>query len=358
MKNRWPLYGLGIDVGKKDLHACISGQTSDLAIKVIAQRKFSNTAKGHERLYGWLCSKRKEKDLPLQALVEVTGVYHEGILHYLHEQGISISLQLAKRTKRYLESIGHKSKTDKLDGRGLAQMASERRLEPWKPISVHILELRTLIRHRQALIDNQTQLSNQLHALQHSQLPARQVIISLKELLKKLDKQQDKIEKKIHELAQKDKAFYEKVQLIITSLKGVGLISLLGILAETNGFGNFTNIQQLVSYAGLDIIENQSGQRKGKTRISKQGNARIRHLLYMPALSLIRCQVNPFFDFYNRLVARNGGIKMKAIVAVQRKLLILLYTLWKKEQPFIENFHTLKIGSSDMQSELLEIDTD
>ena len=124
----------------------------------------------------------------------------------------------------------------------------------------------------------------------------------------------------------------------------MGLISLLGILAETNGFKNFTSIRQLVSYAGLDIVEHQSGQRSGKTRISKQGNARIRRILHMPALSMIRYKVEPFIGLYHRILARNGGIKMKAVVAIQRKLLVLLYVLWKSKTGFIQGYEQVKIA--------------
>ena len=77
-----------------------------------------------------------------------------------------------------------------------------------------------------------------------------------------------------------------------------------------------------------------AGTVKGKTRISKKGNARIRSALYMPALSMIREKNQPLFSLYLRVVKRNPKIKKKAIVAVQRKLLILIFVLWKKNQPF------------------------
>jgi transposase len=338
MAKRWSRQGLGIDVGKKELHACIAGQTEQGGFKIIAQRKFANTPKGFAALKAWLESKRKDATIPLQIILEVTGVYHEGILYFLYRSGFKVSLELAKRTKRYLEAIGHKSKTDKLDGRGLAQMACERQLEPWAPLTVYILELRTFFRHRQALIKTKHQFLNQLHALNYSEVPAKEVIKSLQQMVNRLDRQLEKIEGKIMVLARKDSLFYDQVLQIVGSLKGIGMISLLGILAETNGFKNFTSVRQLVSYAGLDIVENQSGQRSGKTRISKQGNARIRHLLHMPALSMVRYKVEPFYSLYNRLLKRNGYIKMKGMVAIQRKLLILLYTLWKKKEAFVEGY--------------------
>lgn len=360
MAKRWKIQGLGLDMSKKDFHACLAGITEQDAFKIVAQRKFANTPKGFAALVEWLENKRKDKTVALQIVLEVTGVYHEELLYHLHDLGYQISLQLAKRTKRYLEAIGHKSKTDKLDGRGLAQMACERQLKPWQPLTKYILELRTLVRHRQALLKSKTQFTNQLHALHHSKMPAKQVIRSLQQMIKKLETQHAKIEKQILDLAKKDELFYKQVLQIVDSLKGIGIISLLSVLAETNGFKSFTSIRQLVSYAGLDIVENQSGMRSGKTRISKQGNARLRATLFMPSMSLIRYKVEPFYSMYNRIRKRNGDIKMKALVAVQRKLLVLLYTLWKNETTFIEGYHQGnepdQRGSSEMNPELLEID--
>ena len=67
-----------------------------------------------------------------------------------------------------------------------------------------------------------------------------------------------------------DNDFYERVKKIET-IKGLQLITIVTILSETNGFAQFNNIRQVVSYAGLDVAERQSGLFKGKTRISKKG---------------------------------------------------------------------------------------
>ena len=119
----------------------------------------------------------------------------------------------------------------------------------------------------------------------------------------------------------------------INSIKGLGLISIATVIAETDGFALFENLSQLVSYSGYDVIRNQSGKHEGKTKISKMGNSRIRRILFMPAFSVVKYNVGPFINLYNRVYQRTM-IKMKAYVAVQRKLLILIYTLWKKQEKF------------------------
>lgn len=78
----------------------------------------------------------------------------------------------------------------------------------------------------------------------------------------------------------------------ITSLKGVGLLTAATIIAENNGFALFTSHKQLTSYAGYDVVENQSGRRSGKAKISEQGNSHIRRILHMPALSAVSLKVS------------------------------------------------------------------
>ncbi|WP_315814532.1 transposase [Paraflavitalea speifideaquila] len=124
----------------------------------------------------------------------------------------------------------------------------------------------------------------------------------------------------------------------INSIKGVGLISIATIIAETDGFTLFQNQAQLVSYCGYDVVKNQSGKRQGNTKISKIGNSRIRRILFMPAFSVVRYNIKPFTDLYVRVYMRTL-VKMKAYVAVQRKLLILIYTIWKKGESFNQDMH-------------------
>lgn len=245
-----------------------------------------------------------------------------------------VCLELARRVKKYLEVIGQKSKTDKLDGKGIAQMACERKFKPWEPISSFIMELRTILRHRKALIQVKTQFSNQLHAIKHSAMKSKDVTDSLTEMIKSLKQQIKKNEKKALALAKADEVLFKKIQLIAQSIKGLGTLSVLTTVAETNGFEGFESVKQLTSYAGYDIVESSSGKFTGKTRISKKGNAYLRTNMYMPALTVIRTKFEPFYNLYVRLLARNGGIKKKAMVAVQRKLLTLIYTLWKKNEAF------------------------
>ena len=129
------------------------------------------------------------------------------------------------------------------------------------------------------------------------------------------------------------------------TIKGIGLITVATILAETNGFNQVKNLKQLASFAGYDVVQRESGTSiKGKTRISKKGNRYIRNALYFPAM--VACRHNPDLKAtYMRIIQKKPS-KMIGQVAIQRKLLLLIYTLWKKDQVFIQDYK--KIASNIM----------
>ncbi|KAA6308026.1 hypothetical protein EZS27_040299, partial [termite gut metagenome] len=108
----------------------------------------------------------------------------------------------------------------------------------------------------------------------------------------------------------------------IRAVKGLGLLTILTVLCQTNGFLLFGNIRQVVSYAGLGVKMSESGHCKGRTRISKQGNNRIRSCLYMPALSAVRSN-EPIKNLHLRICERNPHAGKKGIIAAMRKLLVL-----------------------------------
>ncbi len=347
---KYSKYGVGIDMSKDWIQACISAMPLEGGIKILKVKKFKNCPSGHNAFKNWIEKNRKDKSLSYQIVMEVTGVYHEKLLYYLYDAGLNVSLEVPSRVKKYLEFIGQKSKNDKLDGIGIATLACERKLKAWKPASKHIRELRTALRHRKSLIQSKNQFKNQLHAIRTSKNYSDEAEKSLKETIKFLKAQIIKIETESIALAKRDNELMEKVNLIANSVKGLGLISVLTTVAETNGFENFNSSKQLQSYAGYDIVESSSGKREGKTRISKKGNTHLRTGMYMPALSIIRSKVDPFYSLYDRLLKRNGGIKKKALVAVQRKLLVLIYTLWKKNEAFDISYYHASVDENKMAS--------
>ena len=322
---------VGIDVSKDKIDVSFSRLTSDFRTVVVSTRKFSNTAKGFKHLQDWVNGKM-ETGVSVHFTMEATGVYYEGLAYFLYEQeGYFVHVVLPNKAHKYAQSLGLKSSTDKIDARMLAQMGLERELRQWQPVSLSLLGLRQLTRERDALVRTKTNASNQLHAYSHQGKPNKAVIARSKKLISLLDRQIKQIDKEIKSFVNKDEVLKTKIEYLL-SIPGVGMVTATVIVAETNGFAAITSIKQLTSYAGLDVSISESGTWKGKSKISKRGNSHIRKAVYMPALSKIR-KDKQTKQFYERLKEKKG-VGMVAVIAVGRKLLGLMYTLWKKEEIF------------------------
>ena len=329
------IQNIGVDISKDHFHVVLSLANSKQLIKVKASRKFRNDGTGFQQFEKWIDSKC-ERDVDLRILMEATGIYYEQLAWFLHQKGFHISVILPTKAKRYLQAIGNKSKNDKIDAKGLAQMGLEQRLPEWKPLSSNIYRLRLLTRQLEDFHKQRTAFLNQLHALQYSAYQVSEVEKSLKKMIKELEKGISQLEKAISSCIDQDDLLKSKVEKI-TSIKGVGMKTAAVIISETNGFANFESQAQLVSYAGYDVVENQSGQKSGRTKISKKGNAHIRRALHLPAFGVVKNGVIPFKAQHQRLLDRDKT-KMQAYVAVQRKLLILIWALWRKDEPYDLNF--------------------
>jgi len=361
MKAKYERLGCGLDIGKSKFHACFGAINTQAHFTVKASRSFANTPIGIATFLAWVDKQLTKCNtngaLPFQLLLETTGVYHEQVCLKAFEANLPVCVEVANRVKKYLQVIGQSTKTDKQDARGICQMACERKMKLWQPASPKLLAIRNCLRHRKSLIDNKVRLSNQLHALEYSAYAQPTVQASIQQVVTTLSTQIEQMEKAIVDLYESDQVLVGRVQPIVDSVAGLGLITVLTIVAETNGFSEIRSLKQLASYAGYDIVEHQSGTINRPSRISKKGNARIRQVMYMAALSLINTKSGSIYDFYLRIRSTNPKVYKIANVAVQRKLLLLTYTLYKNETAYDESYHlkTKKKNSSEQQPELCEI---
>jgi transposase len=243
-----------------------------------------------------------------------------------------VSVVLPNKAKKYLQAVGLKTKNDKIDAAGLARMGAEQCLELWRPMDEYFYTLRALTRQHQSLQELKTNISNQLHADEHSIYSSKEVMKQLKKLIATIEKQLKDNEHSIHAHLYSDDEVAQRVNHII-DIKGLGYMTVATVLGETNGFALFKSISQLISYSGYDVIEDQSGKHQGKTKISKKGNSHIRRALHMPAFNVIKYDDGNFKTFFERILAKHNQ-NMKAYVAVQKKLLVMIYTLWRKNEAF------------------------
>ena len=339
---------MGIDVAKLDLKVCFSQEFSGRQIKVIGSRTFPNTKAGFAALLVWIKQKR-DTTIALSLTLEATGVYYENLAYFFHENKYSVHVVLPNVAKQFIKSHNVKSKTDGLDAQMLALLGLERELRLWQPARLAIRQLKALTRERVAIIEQRTALLNRIEALTCAHDPNKDTIKRLRKVIELLDKQVKDVEKQIEQSIEKDPDLAQKFDNI-KQIKGVSTTTIAIIIAETNGFENFNNRAQLVSFSGYDVVQNQSGTSKNGTQyISKKGNRFIRRALHLPAMSVVRYEPH-FKALYDR-VYESSKIKMKAYVAVQRKLLIIIYALFKNDTAFISDF--LATQQSVCQSDLV-----
>ena len=338
---------VGIDVGKDSFYACYKTQVADKQVIIKGTKSFNNNFSGMTLFMEWCKKRNKTPNVKPIFIMEATGVYYEELAYFLHENKHKISVQLAQKMKYFAKSINIKTKTDKVDSKVIAEFGIEKNLKGtdfWTPPSKDFRMIRNLTREHRSLKKAQTSAKAQLHALNHSHEPYKGVVMMKKKQITFYKQQIKNVEKEILKLVKLDEKLYSKIKKIET-VKGLGFMTIITILTEVNGFLLFKNIRQLVSYAGLDIVEDASGNRTGKTRMSKKGNVRIRSALYMPALSAIEYNKD-FNNFYKRIID-GREVKKQGVVAVMRKLLVIIYVLWKKEEEYIENYQNIKKTSGN-----------
>lgn len=317
---------LGIDVAQDELVCCFGKVYEDFKLELTARRRFENDKKGFQKLVEWL-DPLVNKEIQLRFVMEATGVYHQCFAHFLHDNGYHVSVILPNKISNFKRTLDVKTITDKTMADAIAQFGLERNLDDWQPPKGIYRTLQQLTRERSQLVDEKVVIKNQLHAEMAEVKPNKKSIERSKKRLALIEKQVKEIIEEIKDLlATDDEA--KRIVLLICSITGIGTLTAATVLGETNGFELIRNKRQLTSYAGLDVKEKQSGTSvKGKPSISKKGNKHLRKAMHLPALSAIRNDER-FKAIFARIVSKHG-IKMKAAVAVQRKLLEMVYTIYK-----------------------------
>lgn len=325
----------GIDVAQKELVVCLGCMYDDWSPSLYAHKTFANTEKGFVSLLLWL-KKIADQSNAIRFVMEATGVYHESLAYFLDDQNCEVSIVLPNKISNYFRTLNVKTITDKTASEAIALFGLERKLDRWYKPKAEFKRLRQLTRERDQIVQERTMVKNQLHAEQAEAEPNKKSVTRIKERIKILNRQEIEIKDEVASLIKQEPTIQQTIDTVC-SMTGIGLLTAAIVLAETNGFELIRNKRQLASYAGFDIKEKQSGTSvKGKQRISKKGNKHLRKAMHLPALCAIRYDER-FKAIYARLIAKHG-IKMKAAVAIQRKMLEMIYTLYKTGKKYEKDY--------------------
>lgn len=327
---------VGIDISKDTFTACGCSHQTDGNLLFSEVKNFNNEPTGFNQLLRWVKS-FAEPGIEVVFLMEATGVYYESLAHHLFKIKKKVVVVLPNTSKHYFSSLNVKSKTDELDARVLSRFGVERIHRAWIPPSPVMLHLRNLTRYHLQLQEQKTALANIKHSKESAHEVQRFIMQSNQKLIKQLDVQIINCKAEIEKLINSDAALSERIEKLIT-IKGAGLMTVATIVAETLGFEHFKSAKQVVSYAGYDVVQRESGTSiKGKTRISKKGNKYIRNALYFPAM--VATRFNPDLKTAYLRIINGKTSKMIGQVAIQRKLLVLIYTLWKSNSNYIIGYN-------------------
>jgi transposase len=307
-------FSVGIDVSKDwlEVHVLPSGQSLGVA----------NTAEGIRQLKRRLS--RLQVDL---VVIEATGKWHRLVWRSLHASAIAVAMIDPFKARSFAKAQSILAKTDRLDAKVLAQFAALMSPAVRPPPPQLLEELAELVAGRDAAVAEQTALKNQLVAAQVSMLRRQ-----LQKRIDRLDKDIKELEREIQARIKADPGL-ERRYTILLSVPGIGKTVAATLVARLAELGCLTD-KQITMLAGLAPIADQSGKHQGK-RVVFGGRGSVRRMLYLSAVSAIRC--NPQMRaFYKRL--RDAGKSAKlALVAVARKLVLLANVLIANDRIWMPN---------------------
>lgn len=296
---------VGIDVSKR---------TCDVAgLDATAVHKILNSADGHQQLITRLPA-------PGTCLVvmESTGGYEAPLALALSSAGHLVAVVNPRQVKHYIRSRNIRAKTDRIDARLLAEFARERTPVP-KAYCADQEHLQALIVRRRQVVEHRTSERNRKQQAQFAD-----VAKSVQQSIDAATKEIRRLDKEILKLVQADDDWRERYERAQT-VPGVGKTVAAALVGELPELGDISR-EQVASLAGVAPVNRDSGEFRGH-RFVQGGRQGVRNLLYMAALSAIKC--NPVIRRYYVRLKQQGKASKVALTACMRKLLVILNTMFK-----------------------------
>ena len=299
----------GVDIGKASLDVSLAGQPPC---------RHPNDAVGIAALITAL----KKLPRPVQVICEPSGGYERDLLAALWAAGLAVSLVHAARVRAFARAQGRLAKTDPIDAVVLREFGELLRPGTLAAPSPERERLAALVPRREQPVNLLSMEDQRLHQ-------TREAVVQKmsRRLLKELHAQIAQMDGLIAAQIAADgtlKGQSERLQQV----RGIGPVTATTLLAELPELGALSR-NESGALAGVAPYNCDSGEHRGRRTI-RGGRVKVRRVLYMPAL--VAARYNPILKtFYDRLVAA-GKPKKVALVALMRKLIVLLNHLLKNPQ--------------------------
>ena len=317
---------IGIDVSKAKLDCCWLRDAEKGKVKT---KVFKNTPADHDALAKWLISQTGTEPDQIRVVMEATSIYHESLAYCLFEQGFQVSVVNPARSKEFAHSLGNIHKTDGKDSQLLAMYGHRMNPDVWQPEPAEARELKALLARLEALEADLQRECNRLEKAEFTRSSER-VIESLQIMIKELTAEKTRLESNIDDHINRHPQL-KKDRELMASIPGVGPVVSRLMLSVLHS-RPFERAGQVSAYLGVIPRIQESGQWRGRSRLSKQGPASVRAKLYMAAI--VSVHHNPDIrDQYQRLL-KNGKSKMQALGAAMRKLVQICFGVVKHQSEY------------------------
>ncbi|MFG5780253.1 IS110 family transposase [Comamonas sp. J-3] len=314
---------VGLDIAKLKVDVCLRLVNGKYRNKVIR-----NSAAGFEDLVAWL---HKHGAATAHLCMEATGPYWEALAEYMSDAGYVVSVVNPAQVKAYGVALGQRSKTDAADAQLIAEFCAQRKPDAWQAPPVVVRTLRALVARRDSLVALHTQEVTRLQVVHDS------VKESVEAVLSTLQEQIKLIEKRIRQHIDDDPTLREQRHLL-DSVPGLGDVSIPVLLSHYGGPARFASAKQAVAFAGLDVRHYESGSSvRGRPRISKKGNSKLRKTLFMPAIVTMRC--TEWGRVFAQRLSSAGKPKMVIIAALMRKMVQITFAILRTRKAFDMKLH-------------------
>lgn len=302
---------IGIDVSKNYLDI--------YCLKSALSKRFMNSSKGIHSLLDYC----KTLESPFLAC-EATSHYHSKMVEAVQKKDIAVAVVNPRYVRSFAKSMGHLEKTDSIDARMIAEFSRVRAPLPMPKFNSDHQKL-------QALQLRQKQLTQML-ALEKTHLeglPDPVLQVQVNQHIKHLSQKIEKMEAEMDALIQADETLAKRYRICL-SFPGIGPKTARLLVSQLSELGQLS-AKKMSKLVGVAPLNQDSGSMKGK-RCIHGGRIQVRNGLYMAALSARKH--NPQLkSFYDRLIAKGKKPKV-ALVACMRKIIIILNSMIKSDQPW------------------------
>jgi transposase len=296
---------LGIDVSKDELVIC-DWDTEEI---ITLENEESVINEWVKTLYG-----------PVRIAVEPTSNYHLEIVERAHALGFEVYLINPRQLANYRKAVDVRNKTDLLDAWLLARFLDRESdsLRPFKPLCAKSKQLWSLLKRRATAVKARCQLRQSFAEIK---LPTKALFSEIQRVLDRIDLCMLALIRRL--------GWWADYQRCLT-IPGVGPLNATALVTVFHR-GAFASVDAFISFIGLDVCVRESGKFKGKSKLSKRGEAEIRRLLFCATQGARSYQ--PFDDYYQKQLEKNRS-KIGAKCSLARKLARIAFALMTNEQSF------------------------